>query len=108
MFHTRGSRHESERKDPEAPLAPNRQAFLDMCQELGINCHVLDRRALENYLSDVAIKTIKGTSYQSLGPYDKLENTPYSWGKQENWRIAREMSREELDQTDLGQFLNSL
>ena len=59
-------------------------------------------------MPDRAIKAIKGEKYQSLGPYDKLSSASLSWGKQETWRIAREMTLEELDQTDLGKFLSSL
>lgn len=99
---------DSEREAENSPLPPERQAFLDTCQRVGINCHILERRAIENYLSDRAVKEIKGPKYSSLEYYEKLENAPLSWGKHENWRIAREMSIEELNQTDLGTFLDSL
>ena len=99
---------DSEREAAGAPLQPERQAFLDTCQKVGINCHVLERRAIENYLSDRALKIIKGDKYRALEPYEKLEDVSPSWGKQENWRIAREMTQEELDSTDLGMFLNNL
>lgn len=99
---------DSERYESEASLTPERQAFLETCHKVGIHCHVLNRRALENYFSDRSVKAIKGEKYRCLNPYEKLEDASLSWGKQENWRIAREMTREELDQTDLGMFLGSL
>ncbi|MFC1980455.1 hypothetical protein ACFLVS_06445 [Chloroflexota bacterium] len=99
---------DSERDALDAPLPPDRQAFHKMCENVSIHCHILERRAIENYLSDKAIKTVKGQKYCSLEPYEKLEKLPLGWGKQENWRIAREMTREELGKTDLGKFLNDL
>ena len=99
---------DSEHEEDVAPLSKDRQAFVEICQRIGIDCYVLKRRALENYMSENAIKLIKGPKYKSLSPYEKLENNPLSWGKQENWRIAREMTIKELEGTDLGDFLASL
>jgi len=101
---------DSEREVRDTPLETRRQAFVDLCnkQEVKIKCHVLERRAIENYLTDRAIKKIKSEKYHSLGPFDKLENAKPAWGKEENWRIAREMTPEEIEPTDLGQFLKSL
>ena len=99
---------DSERDSLDAPLPANRQSFLETCNKVGIDCHVLELRAIENYLSDKAVKAIKGTKYPSLKPYEKLEQASPSWAKQENWRIVREMTPEELNNTDLGKFLRSL
>ena len=99
---------DSERDSLDAPLPANRQSFLETCNKVGIDCHVLELRAIENYLSDKAVKAIKGTKYHSLKPYEKLEEASPSWAKQENWRIVREMTPEELNNTDLGKFLRSL
>jgi hypothetical protein len=63
---------------------------------------------MENYFTDKAIKEFKGSKYQELKPYEKLEDAQYQWGKAENWRIAQKMTKEELDNTDLGEFLASL
>ena len=99
---------DSERDAPGVPLSTDRQAFLETCHKLDIKCLVLERRAVENYLSDRAVKVAKGEKYRSLKPYENLSDASPSWGKQENWRIAREMTHEELDQTDLGKFLDDL
>jgi len=100
---------DSERSQANEPLSPQRQAFVDLCRRVGIKCHILERRATENYFTVRAIKAaFKGETYQALEPYEKLGSATRSWGKSENWRIAREMKREELDETDLGQFLSSL
>jgi energy-coupling factor transporter ATP-binding protein EcfA2 len=82
---TRISKHiyaviDSERSVAGAPLEKSREAFVEICEKLGINCCVLERRATENYLTDDAIKHIKGPAFGALGPYGKLA-PPNSWGK---------------------------
>jgi energy-coupling factor transporter ATP-binding protein EcfA2 len=99
---------DSERDAQDAPLSPSRQAFKDACEGAGVKCHVLERRATENYFSERAIKQAKGENYRSLGKYEARKNVSPLWPKSENWRIAREMTWEELEQTDLGRFLASI
>ncbi|MHC5822921.1 MAG: hypothetical protein ACYT04_45590, partial [Nostoc sp.] len=98
---------DSERKFADAELEPTRQAFLDMCQRIGILPHVLERRATENYFPDRAVKLVKGSNFRELQPYEKLADAP-GWGKAENWKIAREMTLDELEGTDLGVFIKIL
>lgn len=99
---------DSERSSAGQPLSPNRQGFVEACNKVNINCKVLERRALENYLTDGAIKKAKGPSYQALGPYQERTTLAPIWAKTDNWRIAREMSLAELQVTDLGQFLQNM
>lgn len=98
---------DSERTKPDTQLKPDRAAFVAVCESLNIQCHVLERRALDNYLSDRAVKEYKGNNYRALEPYDLLKG-PHMWDKANNWRIAGIMTEEELDETDLGKFLKSL
>lgn len=99
---------DSERTAPGAPLEASRAAFVETCHKARIRCHILERRAIENYFSDEAVKKVKGDKYRSLEPYQALNDVSPAWSKAENWRIAREMSLEELNTTDLGKFLASL
>ncbi len=99
---------DSELKSSDDVLSTDRQSFFDNCQKAHIVCYILKHRAMENYMSGRAVKAIKGEKYRALTPYEKLEEASPSWGKQENWRIAREMSLEEINSTDLGKFLQSL
>ncbi len=99
---------DSELKSSDDALCTDRQAFFTNCTEAHIDCHILERRAIENYFSDRAVKAIKGEKYKALTLYEKLGEVSPSWGKQENWRIAREMNPEEINGTDLGIFLQSL
>ncbi|MFC1967479.1 ATP-dependent endonuclease, partial [Chloroflexota bacterium] len=99
---------DSELKSSGDVLCKERKAFSVICEEANIDCHILERRAIENYFSDRAVKVVKSEKYRALTPYEKLEEVSPSWGKQENWRIAREMNLEEINNTDLGKFLQSL
>ncbi len=99
---------DSERQSAAAPLSTSRQAFQEVCRRTDIPCHVLERRATENYLSDNAIKKVKGTKYRALSEFEKLEDVAPSWSKSENWRIAREMEIGDIRGTDLLYHLESL
>ncbi len=99
---------DSEKDSPDAPLNDGRVAFAESCRQMGIHCHILKLRAIENYLTDSAIKSIKGNKYHALGPYEAFKPSQNNWAKAENWKIAQAMSRDDLDKTDLGEFLKSL
>jgi hypothetical protein len=99
---------DSERTAPEDALSPDRAAFVDSCKALGIPVHVLERRATENYLSERAIQFVKGSEFRALEPFQPFNKHPNRWGKAENWKIAAEMTKEEILDTDLGKFLATL
>ncbi|MBD2017106.1 AAA family ATPase [Microcoleus sp. FACHB-53] len=100
---------DSERTAPEAELEPRIAGFVETCNKVNIDCYVLERRAIENYFSDRAIKQVMGNKYKALEPYEALKKKAQNgWDKAENWRIAQEMTREELEGTDLGEFLKRL
>jgi energy-coupling factor transporter ATP-binding protein EcfA2 len=99
---------DSEKPGPDEAVPDDRQQFKSLCEKLRITCRILDRRAIENYLSDQAIKTIKGDKYSALTSYERLKDCAMPWAKSENWRIAREMVFDEIKNTDLGEFLRSL
>jgi ABC-type Na+ transport system ATPase subunit NatA len=99
---------DSERSAAGEPLSADREGFAEACKKAGIPCHVLERRATENYFSEVAIKKVKGDKYRALGPYERLRDADPAWAKSENWRIVREMKPSELESTDLGKFVERL
>ena len=99
---------DSERTTESQALSEDRQGFVDVCNRLEFQCKVLDHRATENYLSDRAVKLVKGEEYSALEPFQDRRDAQHGWSKSENWRIAREMTPEELDATDLGDFLKKL
>ncbi|OBQ19551.1 ATP-dependent endonuclease [Anabaena sp. AL93] len=99
---------DSEKNSPSAELEQCRQKFKQNCEMDGIHCHILERRATENYFTDRAIKSVKGDSYSALDNYQLLGNASLGWSKSENWRIAKEMTKEELESTDLGEFIKRI
>ena len=99
---------DSDRPDKDSPPAANVQAFKRLCDRAEIDCLVLQRREIENYLTEAAIKSVKGEKYRALEPYEALNDVRPGWGQHENWRIAREMTIEDLQDTDLGAFLKNL
>lgn len=98
---------DSERNSENEPLGNDRDGFLKSCATLFGESRVFltKRKATENYLSDGAIKAVKGEKYRALEHYEKLETADPAWAKNENWKIADAMSFDEVKDTDLGQFL---
>jgi hypothetical protein len=99
---------DSERSQSGEALPPDRQGFAEACSKLKIPCLVLERRAIENYLPERPIRAIKSDKYRALGQYELLKNVAPAWGKEENWKIARLMTKDDLMGTDLGTFLEEL
>jgi energy-coupling factor transporter ATP-binding protein EcfA2 len=99
---------DSERTGAETPAADGRRAFAETCAKLGIKVCVTQRRALENYFTDRAVQAAFGGAFSALEPYQALRDVPNGWSKSENWKIARQMTIDELSGTDLGAFIESV
>ena len=98
---------DSERSEPGEPLSKNRAAFVSTCEKLGMQICTLERRAIENYFPDAAVKRTFGNTHAALEPYELLRDHEHPWRKTENWRIARETPVETLG-ADLQEFLLGL
>ncbi|MDX6766293.1 MAG: AAA family ATPase [Candidatus Methylacidiphilales bacterium] len=96
---------DSEKPSPREVLSVERQGFVRSCGKSGIECHVLERRSLESYLTRAAIQKVLGKGFQELGPYDDVKRRYGHWPKSDNWKIVREMALRDFEQTDLGQYL---
>jgi ABC-type cobalamin/Fe3+-siderophores transport system ATPase subunit len=99
---------DSERESRDEPLPEDRAEFVLQCEALGFEVHVMERRALENYLPDDAVKAVKGKKYRALTEFEPHGAADPVWGKNENWRIAAEMDKACLEDTDLGNFFAAL
>lgn len=99
---------DSEKDSADAELAPERQSFIADCTALGFKPHVLERRAVENYFTEAAIRSVKGDAYSALKHYERLNKAKNGWSKSDNWQIAAKMSLEDIASTDLGKFLACL
>jgi hypothetical protein len=80
-------RIDSERSSAGDPISADRQAFVNICKRLNIPCHVLERRATENYFTEGAVKSANGPTHKALGDFERLEDASPRWKKRENWRI---------------------
>jgi hypothetical protein len=91
-------------------LAPDarRQAFAETCEKLNISVCLTERRAIENYFTDKAVKAGIGGSFEALSHYQALNESKNAWNKSNNWKIARQMTVEELSGTDIGQFFATI
>lgn len=98
---------DSEKESAESELEFKRKSFVDMFHNKGLKVHVLERRATENYFTDVAVKEVFGDSYHALAPFQKLKDVSPRWGKAQNWQLVPE-SAAEIDHTDLGRFLDDI
>ena len=98
------SEREAEGAKPEA----KRRDFKKACEDLGFTVCLTEKRAIENYLTDSAVKKAFGEKYRALTPYEKLESAEPAWRKAESWKIARLMTKDEIEKTDVGQILAAL
>ncbi len=99
---------DSERKQAGAPLEPAREAFLTTCRAAGIQCFVTNRRATENYFTERAIQNILGSKFRALKEFEALRELTPRWRKSENWRIAAEMTLDEITSTDINELFAAL
>ena len=100
---------DSERTSASDPPIAERVTFEQSCKSLRFAVHLTERRAIENYLTDAAVKAEKGDKARAFGPYETFDKkNPVGWGKNEGYRIAQKMSRSEIESTDLGRFLASI
>jgi predicted ATPase len=99
---------DSERTQVAAPLMQVRVEFLAACARINIRAAASERRAIEHYIADRAAKIAFGEKYRSLSEFEDRARVSPIWSKSETWRAAREMTKDELLSTDVGQFLNNI
>lgn len=101
---------DSERQSAIGEAKKERMAFQAACKHLNVAVLVTQRRAIENYLTQPAINTAFGEGkYKALGEYDEPSREINAfWGKSRNWLAAGAMTKKEILETDLGEFLKSL
>jgi len=91
-----------------------RNKFIEMCiNELGFNVHMTDQRAIENYFVKHAIRKVfpYRKAIKALNKYEKLGDGPNKkshWSKKKNLLIAEQMEKDDIKDTDLGEFLANL
>lgn len=99
---------DSERSSSIEPLNAARMKFMELCARYGIQVHILQRRATENYFTDSAVKSVLGDSHRALGEFEHLKDASPNWSKDQNWKLANAMSLDDWMANDLGQFMEEL
>jgi AAA domain, putative AbiEii toxin, Type IV TA system len=99
---------DSERPSAGAPPAERRVKFEEVCKKVGFDVCLTERRAIENYFPDYAIKAAFGPSFAQLTPYELLGEHANGWSKSDSWKIAHHMKKSDLLSTDVGKFLERI
>jgi ABC-type cobalamin/Fe3+-siderophores transport system ATPase subunit len=101
---------DSERDSAETSKA-DRNKFIAQCETLFGSSHSMQTkyRATENYFTSEAInKAMRSDKYTPLEPFQNSKDSALFWGKNQNWRVAAEMTKEDWQKTDLGSFLERI
>ncbi len=89
-----------------------RKEFVENCQRYNIRVHRLNRYSIENYFSLTALRKVFGSqiplSVTDIDPNIRLENQIGIDVKKNNRKIAKNMVLEEIDGTDLFDFLKQV
>jgi energy-coupling factor transporter ATP-binding protein EcfA2 len=96
---------DSEKSSADAQPSKRRSDFAATCKKLGIDICVTERRAIENYFPDGAVKAALGDGFSALAPYQRLSESKNALAKPDRWKIARHMSASDISDTDLGFFI---
>jgi predicted ATPase len=95
--------------DGSDAIPKEREAFVESCKGLGFTTHILGRRAIENYVSDGAVRqVVRSASARALSPLERLDSVQTGWGKEQIPALLAAMPWAEIEPTDLGKFLVSL
>jgi energy-coupling factor transporter ATP-binding protein EcfA2 len=92
---------DSERESAGGAPKAGREEFVTNCAKLGILVKLTDRRSIESYFSDRAVRHVFGEDFAAPAPFESVKRLKHGWKKHENWKVAREIRVEELEGTDL-------
>jgi len=103
---------DSEREAEDQELKQSFAQFKAMCEEIGFNVFATDWHSTDNYITQDAINLILGEHYPVLGHYESLEseersNSNTKWPKNQNWKMFRAMTKNDLSGTGLDDFIKN-
>jgi ABC-type polar amino acid transport system ATPase subunit len=88
-----------------------RDKFIAKCKRLFGNKNAMqtDKRAIENYFTRKAIRAaMRSEKYDELSDFEHSKDLQLFWGKNQNWRVAAQMEKSELEATDVGLFFKRI
>ena len=96
--------------DPQSEFS--RKSFINKCNDSGIDCHRLERYSIENYFTARALKYVFegqiSDELETIQPDIKLFYQINLDVKKNNQNLARAMSLEEIEGSDLMEFLKKV
>lgn len=92
---------ENDGADSEIQMIQRVADFKQLLEDKGIPICVLKRRSIENYFSNQHLNSA-GSNLQAL---NEFEAVPKGWEKYKNFKFAANMTKEEILNTDFGQFM---
>lgn len=99
---------DSEKEEQDGQPKQERVAFKELCERIGFKIHLTERRAIENYFTTEAVQSVCGQTYRALQPYERLRDCSPCWSKSSDGEIARNMSWDDIKDTDIGHFISQL
>ena len=90
---------------------PDREKFITLCKNLFGSKNAIQTkfRATENYFTAEAInKAMRSEKYKPLEPFQNSKQTELFWGKNQNWRVAAEMTKADWQKTDLAELFEAM
>jgi tetratricopeptide (TPR) repeat protein len=99
---------DSERTAEGAGPSSRREKFRKACEAQGVVCHLLERRAIENYLDQKIARDVFHRPQVADFSDHEQPGPAWSWAKERNWRVAMQMDRSHLAGTDLDKHLVDL
>ena len=101
---------DSEREEEDVSK-PDREKFIALCKNLFGSKNAIQTkfRATENYFTAQAInKAMRSEKYKPLKPFQNSKEVELFWGKNQNWKIAAEMTKADWQKTDLAEFFEAM
>ena len=98
-------------RDSSATSKPDQNKFIEQCEKLFGKGHSMQTsyRATENYFTAEAIsKAMRSDKYKPLELFQNSKHSPLFWGKNQNWRVAAEMTKDDWQKTDVGAFFGCI
>lgn len=84
--------------------------FKAMCEDLGFKVFPTEVHSTDNYITQAAIDSTTNSGYTKLEKHESLKSrTPDNkWGKSLNWKMFREMAKEDFEGTELDSFIKDV
>lgn len=96
---------DSDKTSFDSPLDKSLSVFAECCKDLGYQIHLTEGNSTENYIRQhVLDKEFGKRNQKELDQFEKFKQTS-QWKKEKNWLLAREMTKQDFEGTELEKFI---